>query len=135
MKNGHRIVVLVAIFAISSVGLTGYIFMRGGGGEVGEREGASDVPGSSERKGPFVIDTPEIVRILEEEVVDFDSTTHAQRIGIRLKDGREYMGRYVYEEAGEYAKDKQLSDILNLVMYIKENRPAEEVDGWRIMCE
>ena len=82
-----------------------------------------------------MIETPEIVRILEQEPIAFVFTSHAQWISIRLKDGREYGGKYVHAEAGEYADDPQLSDILNLVMHIRESRSPEEVTDWQIACE
>jgi hypothetical protein len=73
-----------------------------------------------------VVETPEIVRILETEPVEFIVTTHSQTIFIRLKDGREYRGTYVHAQAGTYSGDAHLYDILNLVLHIKKKRPPEE---------
>lgn len=87
------------------------------------------------QKVPFVIKTPAIIRILEKEQIESISTTHAQTIHIRLKDGREYTGKYVHTEAGKYSDDRKLSDILNLVMHIKKNRAPEDVKEWMIWCE
>jgi len=85
--------------------------------------------------GATVIETPEIVRILEQEPIAFVFTSHAQWISIELEDGRKYGGKYAHGEAGKYADDPQLSDILNLVMHIRESRPPEEVKDWQILCE
>ncbi len=92
-------------------------------------------PGDTVQKGPSVIETPEIVRILEKESVEFVATTHSQTIYIRLKDGREYNGTYVHAQAGKYSHDDHLSDILNLVHHIKRKRAPEEVGEWGIACE
>ncbi|MFC1859888.1 MliC family protein [Thermodesulfobacteriota bacterium] len=98
-------------------------------------KGNSENPGDTVQKGPSVIETPEIVRILEEERIESVATTHSQTIYIRLKDGREYKGTYVHAQAGRYSDDDHLFDILNLVSHIKKKRPPEEVGGWNIMCE
>ncbi|HUS47802.1 MAG TPA: pitrilysin family protein [Phycisphaerae bacterium] len=87
------------------------------------------------QKVPLAIKTPEIIRILENEQIEFIATAHSQTIHIRLKDGREYEGKYVHAEAGEYSDDRKLFDILNLVTHIKKHRPPEEVKGWMILCE
>lgn len=84
---------------------------------------------------PIVIQTPEIIRILEKESIESISTTHAQNIYIQLIDGRTYKGKYIYTESGKYADDPQLYDILNLVIHIKENRPDKETRDWTIACE
>ena len=84
---------------------------------------------------PSVIGTPEIIRILEQEIVETISTKHSQWIHIKLKNGREYKGKYIYDQAGKYSRNDKLWDILNLVMHIRKNRPPEEVNGWRIGCE
>jgi len=93
--------------------------------------GAENAP----TEAPSVIKTPEIIRILEEERIESVSTRHSQRISIRLKDGRKFKGLYVHAEAGKYSRDKDLYDILNLAMHIRENRPAREVKGWTVICE
>ena len=72
---------------------------------------------------------------MEEELVESISTTHGQTIHIQLKNGREYRGKYIYDQAGKYSRNDKLWDILNLVMHIQKNRPPEEVNGWRIGCE
>ena len=94
-------------------------------------EGPTDTPA----EGTGAVKTPEIVRILEEEHVVFTGTTHSQRIHIRLMDGREFKGVYVRAQAGKYSRADNLGDILNLVMHIKKNRPADEVKDWQILCE
>ena len=84
--------------------------------------------------GPTKIDTPEIIRILENEAIAFVGTTHSQRINIKLKDGRTYFGIYEQKRAGKYSKDPKLFDILNLTTHIFGNRPrAETKDISRLM--
>lgn len=83
----------------------------------------------------IVIKTPEIIRILEKESIVSISTTHSQSIYIRLKDGSRYKGKYIPKEAGKYSTITNLSDILNLVVHIKKQRPPDEVKEWRICCE
>ena len=99
------------------------------------RERSTQEPESAAKNEPSVIETPEIVRVLEKGAVSAVSTTHAQTIWIRLEDGRQYRGKYMHAQAGRYAADEQLFDILNLAVHIKQTRPAEEVKGWRIICE
>ena len=86
-------------------------------------------------KESSIIETAEIIRILEKEQVKAIKTTHAQTIYIQLTDGREYKGTYVYEESGKYANDPHLYDILNLVLHIQKKRPQQEVKDWSIACE
>ena len=81
------------------------------------------------------IDTAEIIRILEKEQINSIMTTHSQSIYIILTDGRQYKGTYVYAEAGKYADDPNLFDILNLVMHIQKNRSEEQSKNWQIVCE
>ena len=88
-----------------------------------------------EKNEPLLITTPEIVRILEQETIESVSTRHSQTIHIKLKNGLRYRGTYVASDAGKYAHDSNLADILNLVIYIKEHRPPEQTRGWGIMCE
>ena len=84
--------------------------------------------------GPTKIDTPEIIRILENEAIAFVGTKHSQRINIKLKDGRTYFGIYEQKKAGKYSKDPKLFDILNLTTHIFGNRPrAETKDISRLM--
>ncbi len=73
------------------------------------------------------IDTPEIVRILEEESITRISTSHSQTIYITLADGRRHGGIYEHEKAGKYSKDRKMWDILNLAKHILDNRPKEEM--------
>ena len=87
------------------------------------------------QSGPSEIETKEIVRILEQEDIDSISTSHSQKIYIRLKDGREYEGTYEHSQAGKYSTDEHFFDILNLVMHITKNRPPEEVKDWQIIME
>lgn len=75
------------------------------------------------------IDTPEIIRILEKETLASVSTYHSQRIHIRLKDGRMYVGTYEQEKAGKYSKDPKMFDILNLTKHILDKRPPADVKG------
>jgi hypothetical protein len=83
---------------------------------------------------PTEIDTPEIIRILENEAIAFVGTWHSQRINIKLKDGRTYFGIYEQKKAGKYSKDPKLFDILNLTTHIFGNRPrAETKDIERLM--
>jgi len=84
---------------------------------------------------PSVVKTPEIIRLLEEESITFIGTTHSQSIHIQLKDGSRYKGSYLQNEAGKYSTDPHLSDILNLVIHIKKQRPPDDVKGWQILCE
>ena len=83
----------------------------------------------------IVEDDPAQRRILEEEAIAFIATTHSQSIHIQLEDGSRYKGQYVPKEASKYSPDAKLSDILNLVVHIKKQRPPAEVKGWKIMCE
>ncbi len=96
---------------------------------------SSDGPGDAEQKGPAVIETPEIIRILENDRIRSVSTTHSQAIYIQLQDGRKYRGVYVHAQAGKHSDDDQLYDILNLVLHIKKSRPPGEVKDWIIACE
>ena len=100
----------------------------------GEVQGLEETK-SQESGGKKNVDTEEIIRILEEEQIDFTASTHSQVIYILLKDGREYEGKYVHSEAGVYSKDPDLFDILNLAVHIKEKRPPEEVEDWGIITE
>ena len=84
---------------------------------------------------PVVIQTPEIVRILEREAVVFIATSHSQSIHIQLKDGSLYQGIYIPTQAGKHSQDPNLSDILNLVNHIKRRRSPDEVKEWKILCE
>lgn len=95
-----------------------------------------DIPiNKGPQKEPVSIDTAEIIRILEEEDIEYISTTHSQAIHIQLKDGQEFEGIYVHSQSGKYANKEDLFDILNLVMHIKDKRPPEEVKDWIIKCE
>lgn len=82
-----------------------------------------------------VIETPEIVRILENEDVEYITTNHSQYINISLSDGSQFEGTYLHAEAGEYSKDSNLCDILNLILHIKEARSEAETEEWIILCE
>jgi len=84
---------------------------------------------------PVPIETPEIIRILEKEALKSVSTRHSQRIHITLKDGRKFTGLYEPERAGNYSENSKLSDILNLVSHIIDNRPHGEVKDVGIRCE
>ena len=84
-------------------------------------------------KNAKVIKTPEIIRILESEPVNFVATTHSQSISISLDDGRCFRGVYIPKDAPEkYRKDNNLHDILNLSEYIKKKRSFRT---WKTMCE
>ena len=97
--------------------------------------GGTGSPGSAAPAERTEIQTPEIVRILEEESIELTATTHSQYISITLNDGREYSGTYDHKQAGKYAGNEKLFDVLNLVSHIKDGRPPEEVEGWAILCE
>ncbi len=90
------------------------------------------VPVGSEAKQ---IKTAEIVRLLETAEIESVSTKHSQVVYIKLKDGTTYKGTYVYEQAGKYAKIKECSDILNLVVHIQKARSKKEKIDWQIACE
>ena len=75
------------------------------------------------------IDTPEIVRILEEEPIASFSNSHSQDIHIILKDGRTYLGTYDQEKAGKYATDPHLFNILNLTKHIFATRAMSPKDA------
>jgi len=81
------------------------------------------------------VDTPEIIRILEQEAIKSIRTSHSQHIYITLKDGHRHSGIYEHERAGKYSKDRKLSDILNLVKHIMDNRPKAETKDVGIRCE
>ena len=81
------------------------------------------------------VSTTEIIRVLEQESIATISTTHAQRIDIELSDGRQFRGTYKHAEAGKYASDPKLFDILNLVSHILGRRPKNQVKGIVIECE
>ena len=85
----------------------------------------------SEDESSNEIKTPEIIRILEEEDIELIFTAHDQTICIKLEDGREFGGKYIYEQAGKYSENQNLFDILNLVVHIEENRNEQ----WKIACE
>jgi len=87
-----------------------------------------------DRPGPLRIDTPAIIRILEQEDILFISTDHSNRIEVELKDGRAFEGTYV-QAHGKYAQIKGLSDVLNLVCHVRDRRPAEETKDWIVECE
>lgn len=98
----------------------------------------SRVPGMEGEQNiapPVQIQTPEIIRILEEENIASLRTAHSQSISITLRDGRRYMGKYDQSQAGQKYGDDHLWDILNLVSHIRANRRPEEVRDWSITCE
>ena len=105
------------------------------GYEVLANEVARHLKRALAQKGPSTIETPEIVRILEKEQIESIGTSHSQRIYIRLEDGRAYQGTYVHAQAGKYAEEENLFDILNLVIHIKKKRLPEEVEGWNLSAE
>ncbi|MCP4645339.1 MAG: hypothetical protein GY851_33155 [bacterium] len=128
---------LCFVFCVVLAGCSGNPPGTGGKGTEGE-PGASTQSASQMKAGHpgrNTIDTGEIIRILEKEQIRGIGTAHNQSISIELVDGRKFLGTYVPEEAGKYSADKNLSDILNLVMHIKKNRPPEEVKNWNIWCE
>ena len=99
-------------------------------------EARSDQAGSRALAEPAIpIETPEIVRILEDEDIAGIATLHCQSIHIELKNGCTYGGTYEQAEAGKYANDPHLRDIYNLVRHILATRPAEETRGISIACE
>ena len=81
------------------------------------------------------VDTPEMIRILEEEHISCISTWHSQAIDIVLADGRAFSGSYKQSEAGKYSEDPRFFDILNLVLHIIENKERVHSDGITIAME
>ncbi len=79
-----------------------------------------------------VIETPEIIRILEEEKIQIAITTHSNYIAILLEDGKSYGGTYVNSQAGKYADNQELYSACAIVGYIREKRISEE---WELICE
>lgn len=78
------------------------------------------------------IDTPEIVRMLEEE----ESVASVymfldQSVRIQLDDGTEYNGTYVHRNAGKYALNPRYTSIYDLVLHIKEKKNAQ----WKAWAE
>jgi len=84
---------------------------------------------------PSIVETPEIIRILENERIKEVLTSHSQHIYIELEDGRRYQGKYHRNQAGNYANDFNLGDILNLVLHIKKHRLDKDAGRWAIGCE
>jgi len=82
-----------------------------------------------------IIQTPEIIRILETENIVYVATSHSQEIHIQLKDGRRFKGTYDQSEAGPYSNHEQLFDIYNLARHIKNNRPEKEVKHWSMAIQ
>lgn len=95
----------------------------------------SGPPAKAPAAGKTDVTTPELVRLLETADIVRTETTHSQTIRIFLNDGSSVSGHYVPAEAGRYAKDPKLSDILNLVLHIRGARPGNEVRGWIVMTE
>ena len=85
--------------------------------------------------GNEIIQTPEIIRILETENIVYVATSHSQEIHIQLKDGRRFKGTYDQSEAGPYSNHEQLFDIYNLARHIKNNRPEKEVKHWSMAIQ
>ena len=79
-----------------------------------------------EWKESIEVETPELIRILEEEDIAETGTSHSGRISIGLKDGRGYYGKYVRAQAGKYAEDERCFDACGLVGRIQKHRAPEE---------
>ena len=79
-----------------------------------------------------IVETSEIIQILEEEDIEMISTFHSQWIHIVLKNGSVYAGKYVQSAAGSYSSIPQLWDVLNLVRYIEGKRSRVEPIAWDI---
>ena len=77
------------------------------------------------------IQTPEIIRVLEEENINLIFTSHDQTIYIKLEDGQQFEGKYIHSQAGKYSDNEHLFDILNLVNHIEKIRNEK----WKIACE
>jgi len=112
--------------------LTLYVLAAGCGSEQAEDAFGNPQAEPLVREGRTVIDTPEIIRILEEESIEWIMTNHSQTIFIHLKDGHKYEGRYVQAEAGEYSDHR---DIANLVEHIRKKRLPEEGRDWQVTFE
>jgi tetratricopeptide (TPR) repeat protein len=98
-------------------------------------ESLKEITGKNIAQKPIDINTREMILLLERAEIAGISTSHSQVISIRLKDGSYFVGKYVQAEAGRYSGDKELFDILNLVVHIKKSRSTEDVKGWMIKME
>jgi hypothetical protein len=72
--------------------------------------------------------TDKIINLLENADIKSIATTHSQHIGIYLKDGTKFSGKYVQPKTGKYSNQ---FDILNLATHIQKKRNAK----WMVMCE
>ena len=78
------------------------------------------------------VTTKEIIRILEHGQVIATTTAHSGHITIWLKNGKRYDGVFVAAEAAGIFSKMGAS---NVVAHFLENRPADEVDEWRLNAE
>jgi hypothetical protein len=89
--------------------------------------------GRLRQHGCTIVETSELVRILEEERIAMVTLSGAQLISMNLEDGRTFAGQYVHAEAGKYAKDPEFSNRRTLIEHIRESRPPEDVKDWPIV--